>query len=74
MNFARLRTWGLGAVGAAINSAAGAGALVIVKPEDFNPFNGGLADLLKVSSALAIAGFYLYLRQHPIDLAGEDQR
>lgn len=74
MNFAKLRTWGLGAIGAAINSAAGAGALVIVKPEDFNPFNGGLADLLKVSAALAISGFYLFLRQHPIDFTGEDLR
>lgn len=66
-----LRRWGRGLLGAAINSATGAGALVIVDPADFDPFGPGLIKLLKVSIALAIAGAYLYLRQHPIPLEDE---
>ena len=67
-DFTKLRTWGLGAIGAAINSAAGAGALVIVDPIKFSPLNGGLVELGKVSAALAITGFFLYLKSHPLDL------
>ena len=67
MGHQTLRKWGRGLLGAVINSAAGAGSLVIVDPVDFSPFNmPGVLKLAKVSVALAIAGAYLYLRQHPL--------
>lgn len=65
--------WTRGLLGAAINSATGAGTLVIVDPVEFDPFGPGIVKLLKVSLALAIAGAYLYLRQHPIPIDACDE-
>jgi hypothetical protein len=63
-----LRRWWIGAIGAAINSAAGAGALIIVDPLEFDPFGPGLMKLVKVSVALALVGAFLYIRQHPLPI------
>mgnify|MGYP001598742456 CR=1 FL=1 len=58
------RKWAIGLLGAVLNSAAGAGTLVIVDPQDFDPFGPGLAKPLKVTAALAIVGAFLYLQNH----------
>lgn len=63
-----LRKWGLGLIGAAINSAAGAVSLVIVDPVDFDPFGAGGVKLLKVTIALAIVGAFLYIREHKVPI------
>lgn len=68
-DLSRLRTWGLGAFGAAINSGVGGITLMIVDPEDFNPFAGADAfGLVKVCVALALVGFALYVKDHPLEL------
>jgi hypothetical protein len=61
-----LRLWGIGLLGAAINSAVGAVTMVIVEPQDFDPFGGGMVKLAKVAIVLAISGAALYLKTHPI--------
>lgn len=71
MDITKLRTWFIGLVGACINSAAGAGALVLVDATDFNPFHGGLVKLGTVTFTLALVGFYLYIQNHPIPF-GDD--
>lgn len=58
--------WTRGLVGAAINSAAAAGAALVVDFGNFNPANGGLKRLGVVMGVAAIAGSLLYLKQHPI--------
>lgn len=63
-----MRRWGLGLIGAAINSAAGAIGVVIVDPEDFNPFDGGLMKLGTVMFTLGLVGAWLYIKEHPIPL------
>jgi hypothetical protein len=55
MNKNSLRLWGIGLLGAAINSAVGAVTMVIVEPQDFDPFGGGMVKLAKVI-VLAIVG------------------
>lgn len=59
-------------IGAVINSAAGAGTLVLIDPGDFDPFGGGFLKLVKVSVALAIAGAFLYLKEHPIPIEDDE--
>jgi hypothetical protein len=66
MNKNSLRLWGIGLLGAAINSAVGAVTMVIVEPQDFDPFGGGMVKLAKVAIVLAISGAALYLKTHPI--------
>jgi hypothetical protein len=61
-----LRTWGLGLIGAAINSGVGAVTMIIVDPKDFDPFGGGMVKLLKIAIVLAISGAALYIKQHPL--------
>jgi hypothetical protein len=61
-----LRKWGIGLLGAAVNSGAGATAIVIVDPKNFDPFSGGMLNLLKVMVALALVGAGLYLKNHPV--------
>ena len=69
-----LRGWLAGCIGAAINSGIGGITLVIVKPEDFNPFGtGSWVDLGKVCVALALVGFALYVKEHPIPLIDEHE-
>ncbi len=73
MRHMTLRGWGLGAVGAAINAGVGGITLMIVDPHDFNPFGGGdMVALAKVCVALALVGFALYVKEHPIPLTDED--
>lgn len=70
MSKQKLRAWGLGLIGAVINSAAGATTLIAIDPLGFN-LDTGLLKLLKASAALAVVGFFLYLKQHPIPLVEE---
>ena len=57
-----MRKWGLGLVGAAINSAATAVTLVIVDPVTFADWSR----LWKVMAVNAVIGLALYLKQHPV--------
>lgn len=69
-----LRDWGLGAFGAAINAGVGGITLMIVDPSDFNPFGGGdMIALAKVCAALALVGFALYVKEHPIPLVDQEK-
>ena len=66
-NLKKLRTWALGAFGAAINAGIGGISVVVVDPTDFNPFElSGLWKLLRVCFVLGIVGFGLYVKQHPV--------
>jgi hypothetical protein len=65
----KLRTWALGAFGAAVNSGVGGITLMIVSPRQFNVFAGAeVTALLKVCVALALVGFALYVKEHPVEL------
>ena len=67
-----LRQWGIGGLGAAINAGIGGITLMIVDPNDFNPFAGAaIYDLAKVMVALALVGFSLYVKDHPIPLSAD---
>ena len=69
-----VRLWVRGLIAAAINSAAGAGAMMIVDPKDFNIYEG-LPKLLMVMVTLAITGALLYLKEHPLPVwNGADRR
>lgn len=71
MSLRAWRRWGHGVIGAAINSAAGGVALVIVDPQDFNLFGGGAVQLGKVMVALALVGAALYIKEHQVPLDDE---
>lgn len=58
--------WTRGMVGAAINSAAAAGAALIVDFHDFNPAGGGIKRLALVMGVAALSGALLYIKQHPV--------
>lgn len=69
-----LRDWGLGAFGAAINAGVGGITLMIVDPSDFNFFGSGdILRLVKVCAALALVGFALYVKEHPIPLVDQEK-
>lgn len=64
-----LRKWGIGLFGAAINSAASGGVVMLTDPLAFNPFDwAGLKKLAAVTVGAAIVGAFLYLKQHPLPL------
>lgn len=56
------RFWFRGLIAAAINSAAGGVAIVVVDPHTFGDWH----QLVKVCAVLAITGAALYLKQHPL--------
>jgi hypothetical protein len=62
-----LRAWArrtaLGAIEAAIHSAAGAMLLMVIAPNDYDPFAGAdVRRLLKVIAAFAIVWAFVYRR------------
>ena len=68
------RLWLRGLIAAVINSAVGAGALLIVDPQDFNIYDG-LPKLVSLMVTLGITGALLYLKEHPLpEWNGTDRR
>ena len=61
----KLLVWAKGLAGAAISSAAGSGALVIVDPMTFN-LNEGLPKLGTVAATMAIVAVANYLTKSPL--------
>lgn len=61
----KILIWAKGLVSAAISSAAGSGALVIVDPMTFN-LNEGLPKLGTVAAAMAIIAVANYLTKSPL--------
>lgn len=62
-----LRVWLRGLVAAAVNSAASSITVLIVDPNDFNPFGeGSVSKLAAVVIVGAIFGAALYLKEHPL--------
>lgn len=59
------KVWIKGLVSAAISSAAGSGALVVIDPATFN-FHEGLSKLGSVAAALAVVAVLNYLKQSPL--------
>ena len=60
------RLWARGLIAAIINSSSAAITIVIVDPQDFSPFNGGLSRLGTVAFVSALFGAALYLKEHPL--------
>lgn len=58
----KIQNWLHGLVGAAINSAAGAGVLIIIDPATFSDWH----QLGKVTLVLAVTGAFLWLKEHPL--------
>ncbi len=69
----KVRLYLLGATAAAINASVSTVTLVVVDPEKFNPFAGaGWHKLAAAVIVAAIAGFFLYMRDHPLPDPSKD--
>lgn len=69
------RNWVLGLLGAMVSSAAHAVTVLVVDPDDFNPFAGGTwARLAAVVVVSAVTGAALFLYQQPLPWDGTDRR
>ncbi len=67
------KLWLHSAVATTVSGAAGAGAVMIVDPLDFN-LHDGLPKLLTVAAIMGVIALMNFLKQHPLpDLPAEEE-